>query len=379
VKPVFIFLFCVAVVLSAILSQPSAAAERDTGAVSGGRSTNSLTQQQWKQLDAVVDRGLLFLSGKQQSDGSFEAVDTGQPGITALCVMAFLSRGHLPGKGPYGKQLSRAIDYTLSTQQPSGMFWKLEFVRPHSGKQGIYNHGIAGLMLSEVYGMTDAEQQQRIRAAILKAIALTRRYQLGRKNNPIDKGGWRYPNLQKFRNSDVSSTSWQLMFLRSARNAEFEVPKQYIDEALAYIKRSFNHDKRVWEYPLRGRTYVSAGVVGSGIVSLVLGGEQESEIARQAGDWVLTYDFSRYNRTPHRFDRYHYSAFYCSQAVHQLGGKYWKQFYPPLMQILIDNQNRDGSWPQERQKDAKFGKVYTSAFAILALTPPYNILPIYQR
>ena len=37
--------------------------------------------------------------------------------MTSFCVMAFLSRGHTPGFGPYGKQLDRAIDYVLSCQQ----------------------------------------------------------------------------------------------------------------------------------------------------------------------------------------------------------------------------------------------------------------------
>ena len=33
---------------------------------------------------------------------------------------------------------------------------------------GNYNHGIAGLMLGEVYGMTNPTQNQRVCAAILK-------------------------------------------------------------------------------------------------------------------------------------------------------------------------------------------------------------------
>lgn len=367
--------------LASVLLRPAAAAEPRAVAPSSQNrnSADILTSEELKRLDGAVDRGLAFLAGNQRADGSFEAPDVGQPGITALCVMAFLSRGHLPGRGPYGRPLSRSIDYALSMQQADGLFWTQEFHLPHGGRPGTYSHGITGLMLTEVYGMTDPVQQERIRAAIPKAIALTRRYQLGKKFNPADEGGWRYLNMQRYRNSDVSSTSWQVMFLRSARNAEFDVPKQYVDEAVAYVKRSFNHNKQVFEYPLHGRDYVSAGVMGGGIVTLSLGGEHRSEVALRAGDWVLAHDFTQYNRTPHRYDRYHYSAFYCSQAMFQLGGEYWAKFYPPLMRTLVAHQNRDGSWEPEGQKDAEFGNVYTSALAILALAPPYQLLPIYQR
>ena len=42
-------------------------------------------------------------------------------------------------------------------------------------------------------------------------------------------------------------------------------------------------------------------------------------------------------------------------------------------------QRPDGSWDPEANLDRQFGNVYTTALTILALTPPYQILPIYQR
>src|SRR5439155_12087472 len=54
-----------------------------------------LTAGQWRQVDQSVDRALDFLVAQQQPDGSFTAPQVCQPGITALCVLAFLSRGHL--------------------------------------------------------------------------------------------------------------------------------------------------------------------------------------------------------------------------------------------------------------------------------------------
>jgi len=78
-------------------------------------------------------------------------------------------------------------------------------------------------------------------------------------------------------------------------------------------------------------------------------------------------------------DRYHYSAYYCSLAMFQLGGEYWAQFYPRLVRVLLRHQTRDGSWQAESGPDGIFGDRYTTALMVLALTPPYQLLPIYQR
>ena len=37
-------------------------------------------------------------------------------------MMAFLSRGHVPDQGRYGKQISKAIDFVLATQKRRGYF-----------------------------------------------------------------------------------------------------------------------------------------------------------------------------------------------------------------------------------------------------------------
>jgi hypothetical protein len=47
---------------------------------------------------------------------------------------------------------------------------------------------------------------------------------------------------------------------------------------------------------------------------------------------------------------------------------------------LLTAQRADGSWPPEPQAGiGRFGNVYTTAMAVLSLTPPYQLLPVYQR
>lgn len=339
-----------------------------------------LTAEQWRGLDRAVDRGLAFLSRNQEPDGSFATTIEGQPGVTSLCITAFLSRGHQPGKGPYGAQLERAIDYVLDTQDPSSgaIFIDRPIGRNNWGT--IYCHGMSGIMLSEVYGMTDAKRHERIRGAIVKALDFTRKQQLRPKRNPDERGGWRYVRTYGVNDADLSITAWQLMFYRAARNAEFDVPQSWVGEAMGYVRRSFDVNERGFLYALAAdERYANRGMIGAGIVCLELGGEHHTETSKRAANWILGQSFEPYNNSWHPEDRYHYSAFYCSQAMFQLGGEYWRQFFPKFSKVFVEAQHADGSWDRESVKDGRFGNVYTTALAVLALATPYQILPIYQR
>jgi hypothetical protein len=234
-------------------------------------------------------------------------------------------------------------------------------------------------MLTEVYGMLQEERQEETAKTIRRALQFTRAQQTKAKRHPGEKGGWRYlrPSLHHF-DADISVSSWQLMFYRSARNAEFEVPKESIDEALAYIRRGFDPRQGTFSYDLpAGGSLATRGVAGGAIVSLALGGEHQSDAARQAGDWVLQQSFQRYNSGP---GPYHYGAYYCSQGMFQLGGNYWREFFPPLAETLTRHQSADGSWDPENDHNGDyFRRTYTTSLAVLALTPAYQLLPIFQR
>jgi hypothetical protein len=377
--------------ITALARLPLAAEEPGTEAPARQERQNStevLNAQDWKQLDRTVDRGLGFLSKRQQPDGSFEAPPTGQPGISSLCLLAFVSRGHLPGQGPYGKQINRGVDFLLSCQRGSGLFSQVE-PRPtdislHSAAHcGLYNHAVTGLTLCEIFGMADAGQQERMRTAIERAITLSQKWQPRYKlPGARDAGGWRYLSRSRYDNSDISATSWQLMFLRSAKNAGFDVPQQTVDDATAFVRRCFDPTRQTFSYRLGSQGTdgsIRRGIAGGGIMSLSMAGKHDTEIARRAGAWVLAHPFDKYNHVLHNKDRFHYGAFYCSVGMFQLGGEYWSKFYPTLMQTLVKHQRQDGSWDREPARDRYFGNTYTTALATLALTPPYHLLPIYQR
>jgi len=376
----------------------------------------ALSPAQWKQVEDCVDRALFWIARDQAPDGSFPAPShpEAQPAITALCVLAFLSRGHQPGFGPYGAQMDRAIDFVISCQRPDGLFSYVDPGDPAdfqqglrlgrggmgpSGNAGTYDHAIAGLMLGEVFGHANAQRTKQIKEALENALQFTHDLQTRTKDAPADKGGWRYLRLRYGgANSDLSVTGWHLMFLRSARNAEFNVPEKYIDDAISFVHRCWVDEDGLFHYTAWGSESSSytRGLMGSAIVSLALAGQHESPQALAAGDWLLAHPYWSYGErvgsNGGSSDRFLYSTYYCSQAAAQLGGRYWKGIYPPIARVLVRNQQADGSFvapavvglrggrgPGGGGGEAQYGQAYATAMAVLSLTPAYQLLPVYQR
>jgi hypothetical protein len=344
-------------------------------------------EEGWKRVDSSVDRGLKWLASQQLPDGSFPANEPFQPGVTSLAVMAFLSRGHTPGSGPYGEKLDRAIDFVLDQQTREGLLFggPTSTANWYRGSHtASYNHAVAGLMLGEAYGMTSGKRAAKIKTSILKALSFARTLQTKPGRFESDKYGWRYLSTWGLEpsqgNADLSVTGWYIMFYRSAKNAEFDVPEEHVKDAIQFVKACYNPATGAfWYGPAAGDRHMTRAMNGAGILALSITGNYDEKVTDKAAEWLLKRPFTQYNVAV-KHDRYHYGAYYCSQAMFMLGGEHWKQFYPPLATTLIDNQNSRGYWQQETANyDSIVGHHYTTALAILSLTPPYQLLPIYQR
>ena len=381
-------LLCPAMLLSASVGnaqdarQPTVAPMADL--------SSALPANEWSRVEASVDAGLRWLASQQGPDGRFPSEPVAQPAITSFAIMAFLSRGHVPDHGRYGKQISKAIDFVLATQKRRGYFCLLPLTpggtNPNTGQTVHYNHAIAGLMLGEVYGMTTGARSRKIAEALAIALLYAREVQSRTKAHPSLHGGFRYgypdsPNAS----SDMSVTGWSLMFLRSARNAEFQVPKEYFDEGLDFVERCFvtepdKREKGVFSYVPDGapggeRRNVTLANTASAMLTLILGGRHDTDMIRAGTAWFESRDYPR----PWQNGFFYLASYYSSQAIAQVGGDTWKQIYPQIARNLIDEQSDDGSWPLGTGHERNYGSTYTTSLAILALTPAYQLLPIFQR
>lgn len=362
------------------------------------QSEDVLTAEEWEAVDKAVERGLKWLAKQQQPDGSFPTQPWGQPAVSSLCEMAFLAHGHLPGEGPYGERLTRTINYIKACQKRNGLVALIAPTGPEITRQishdigapASYNHAIASLALSENYAMGGGEMAEQLEPVINKSIEAALLMQRWQKRRDADIGGWRYVDVfsgeEEDFDSDLSATGWYLMFLRSAKNAGFDVPEKPINDAVGYVRRCFQPKYGAFQLMSTWSDRRSRGMAGAGILALAHAGHHNAPEAKAAGDWVLRHNFNQYNvqepfdQVGWWNDRYHYGAFNCCQAMYQLGGDYWNEFFPPLVKTLLTAQHPDGYWQAENhQEDGKYGNAYTTALVLLSLGAPNQLLPVFQR
>ena len=318
-----------------------------------------------QKIDQAIVRGLKYLERKQQPSGAWRTGDHGEStAATSLAVMAFMAAGHVPGEGPYRDHLERGIRWVISRQDGNG-----QLLQGRHGHGPMYSHGIATLMLAEVYGMVDSDLADDVKNALERAILLILKAQQVNKNN-LNRGGWRY-NFHSG-DSDLSVTGWQLLALRAAKDVGCDVPAASIDAAISYVKRlsvpghhGFGYDGPHGPTPARS---------GTGITALEVCGDHHSPESLGAARFIL-------RRPLQPGDHYfYYGAYYCSVGLFKVGGHHWEQARPLLFRAILNRQNpNDGSWLSNQGHESATGKNYCTSMAVLALAVEYRYLPIYQR
>lgn len=315
-----------------------------------------------KPVDAAIDKALAFLAKKQKPDGSFESPVPGDVAVASLSVMAFLAKGHTPGRGAYGEVVNKGVDFVLASQETNGMITGKNSPGP------MYCHCMASLLLSEISGMVDRPRQAKIDAVLPKAMSLILSAQQVAKG-PELQGGWRYAPTAA--DSDISCSGWALMALRSARNNGSPVPKQAIENAVKFLMSCHMPDGGFAYQPHGGSGPARTGV---GLLGLELCGHHRDITAVGAGDWVL-------KNLPKNYGEgyFYYALYYTSQGMFQLGGNYWDTYALNLYNMMIKFQQPDGSWPQGGAQEGTEGLCYSTAMGVLSMSVSYRQLPIYQR
>ncbi|HXG24269.1 MAG TPA: prenyltransferase/squalene oxidase repeat-containing protein [Chthonomonadales bacterium] len=306
------------------------------------------------QSEAAVRRGLEFLAQRQERDGHWNSGPyNADAAVTGLCTLAFLSAGHQPGRGKYGELLTRAVDWLAETVQNNGLI-----ARGGSAGPPMYGHGFATLTLAELYGMTKrADFRPKLESAVQLIVSTQNA-----------EGGWRYqPTVA---DADISVTAVQLMALRAAHNVGIKVPEETVKKAVGYIKRCANNPDGGFSYQAGTRGSGPART-GAGVTCLILSGERNSPECKGGIQYLLDHPLDAYEWAYRQ--HYMYALYYCTQAMYQVGGKPWKDWFTNVRERLIATQQPDGSW-----RDSP-GQEYATAMAVLVLQVPAGLLPIYQK
>ena len=359
----------------------------------------------------AVEAGFRFLVRTQNPDGSwssnagkkinerYRVFDGGRGvhhvGVTSLGILAFLAGGHIPGRGPYGDVLDKAVDFVMGQVQDAGYI--------ASNRTRMYSHAFATLALAEVYGVTPHEN---LRDRLQAAVEFTVRCQ-------NETGGWRYVPFTK--DSDMSVTVCQVVALRAARNVGIKVPRSTINRALHYVIMSANTESpgrggRGWPrgsflYQPYTQQYNrdSFSLTAAGLTTLFQAGlYDDRSLARYVTensidkhpppslDAITRYMRRMYRQMPphhrnHYF--YWYGNYYAMQAMYQIGGQQpevWADWYRQVRDDILQRQVTDPGQPKELREGWWLSIVdetnaYATASALLILQFPLDQLPIHQR
>jgi len=316
-----------------------------------------------QRVTAATDRALDFLESKQIKHGDGAGSWSVNQAVNSLAMLAYMGRGHVPGRGKYGDVieggvvrpgvLTRGKKYLLAKALPTGYIGGV-----------MYEHGLSTLCLAEMYGMDpDPDLELKLRKAVELIV-----------KGQSPRGGWHYqPGVPT---ADLSVTVMQIVALRAANNAEIPVPDQTFQKAIEYVQAAAQGPKG----PGFGYAGPGAGpqTTPAGILSLQLLGKYDDPRIPSSLDYVLTLTPA----WPGPANYFYYHHYYAIQAMYQAGGKHWNEWHPRVRELLLEKQNKDGSWdvpPGTAEASIPDGKVYSTAMATLVLNIYLHYLPAYQR
>jgi len=329
--------------------------------------------------DEALARGIDWLTKSQGTEGNWTSNDLG---LVSMGALAYLSAGHLPGRGRHGEAIQRALDYVISNAKPSGL------LNIADERRGMYNHGLSTFVLGQAYGMSADERISPLMDRALKLIAQTQ----------CDDGGWDYVAKPQTRGHDLSLAVMQAKALRSAVDSGLEVPPEVIDLAIRSVRQHYTPQgcsrdaDEEQQQKHRGQfTYTKGG--GNASVAMAAAGVVCLQEFAQYDDWRIEKNMEvidkairekakgRSSNPP--FDAY--TLYYVGQALYQVGGKHWREHYPPLRDALIACQvestdpNENGKWRANGRVGGKPGDLYMTGAACFILAMPNRYLPILQE
>jgi hypothetical protein len=310
--------------------------------------------------EQLIKGALKWLAAKQQPNGSWNSGrgNDHPVAMTAYTLMAFMSAGHLPGEGEYGKHVTKGMNYLLSCVRADGYI-------TNGGESNMYNHGIACIALAELYGQT---RDPKLKTKLDLAIKLT-------VNCQNQQGGWRYrPAIV---DGDISVTVLQLVACRAALNSGIEVPQSTIDKGVSFVNLCYHKSSGGFTYQPRGNPPGFARTAAA-IYSLQVCGKYDAPEVKTGADYLLNKPLSTNG------EWFTYGNFYAAPAMYMIGGQTWQTWYDKMKKTLIDDAGAklktEGDMRYWEPLDGQgVGPVYATAVYTTILAMPYHYIPLYQR
>ncbi len=368
----------------------------DTGPLSRDEAE---TQRMLAKYRRNVDAGLNWLAKQQQRDGHWDVGGSYPIPMTALSGMAFLAEGSTMIQGKYSKQIEMAVEFLLSRyNKKTGLIGRVDDQREMN--QYMYGHGFSTMFLALVYGEEpDHGRRKEIEKVLEGAVKF-----IGKAQSSL--GGWWYTSAKDAGDADEGSvTITQLQALRAAKNAGIPVPKEVIDKAGEYLRKSTIITSRNAANPLaeeagviyslrQGTSGARPPLTAAGICCMFSSGEYSNELAIKWINYAQRHiNVDKTGRDS--FGHWEYTHFYWAQVLYVLGEDRhakmrpdlaekekggakallkWSRYRETVFDYLASKQAADGSW-----NSGSLGAVYSTSLHLIILQLDKANLPIFQR
>ena len=355
-----------------------------------------------------IEAGLDFLARHQFPDGHWSinelppGVNYENPGLsptmssdtaaTGLALLTYLGGGydHLTDK--YRSVVRRGVKWLIKNQAENG-----DLFSKNGGNSfcHFYSHGIATIALCEAYGLT---QDKMLREPARKAVEYIVNTQQKFDPQTGRGGGWRYKVDENGRSteSDTSVTGWQLMALKSAQMAGFDVPQETFDQIKSWLKTAQIQDKPGQyaynpfaannDQQRHGRLPSRTMTAEAMLMLMYMGEGRDAQGMAEGAEYIIEAPPQLGGDTEDTM-RNSYYWYYASQAMFQMRGDYWNRWNEHFRKVADATQIKEGqaagSWhpmsPTPDRWGQHGGRLTVTALHLLMLEVDYRNLPLFQE
>jgi hypothetical protein len=371
--------------------------------------------------ERAVGEGLIWLARHQASAGDWSSTclgrgpesrcekdvspcdGQGQPyeaAQTGLALLAFQAGGNYHFNGHmYSENVRHGLDWLVEHQDDEGALVGSQNKRRGglSGQYGgifMYEHGMATFALSEACALEKAagrHPNENYFAAAERAVRFIERQQ-------HSDGGWRYTTNRAER-SDTSVSGWQVLALKSAREAGIRIDDQTVGQVTEFFETCENPSTGRTGYTNAAQALTEATTGVGMLVHEFLLKEPESPLVKRASEFLADMAEQRWGkqrpngigvpnvgqilgRNAGRFlgqNNVDYYLWYnCTLAMFQAGGKPWERWNGLVRDRVIAEQDHGdgcirGSWPANDGRNGQLGgRIYSTSLAVLTLEVYYR-------
>ena len=303
---------------------------------------------------AAVDRGVAWLLARQATDGGWSVEDLGGRAeyVPAVNGLALLALARAPSAGVELRlPLDSAVHFLVRTLDDEGRFGE-------ACEGTMYNQGIATLALLETYSVT---RDDRLREPLDRALAFIRARQ-------SHAGGWGY-STDSDAVPNTSITAWQFQALLVADRLGWPGNRRLLRRALAWLSGTIGGDgyfgyERLQQYPEGPETLTMMGAQ-----CLFAARRLDIPVDSALAERVM----AGMGRLADEKPRDYYGAYFYSSALWEADPESYGDAVAAARSTLAKHQHvagdDTGNWLADDRWGSTGGQIYSTAMALLALTP----------